>query len=61
MERSEFYRSVHVNYPRSSDRQWAEENDVDLGVTSKFIVLKMVSAVRQVLSKVSIGPMAVLH
>ena len=40
MERSEFYRSVHINYPRSSDRQWAEENDVDPGGNIKIHGIK---------------------
>lgn len=40
MERSEFYRSVHINYPRSSDRQWAAENDVDPGGNIKIHGIK---------------------
>lgn len=40
MEHSEFYRSVHINYPRSSDRQWAEDNDVDPGGNIKIHGIK---------------------
>ncbi|WP_299690352.1 L,D-transpeptidase family protein [uncultured Vibrio sp.] len=31
MEESEFYRSVHIDYPRPSDKRWAEKNKVDPG------------------------------
>ncbi|MFA0574916.1 murein L,D-transpeptidase family protein [Vibrio splendidus] len=40
MEESDFYRSVHINYPRSSDMQWAQKNDVDPGGNIKIHGIK---------------------
>ncbi|MEZ8720257.1 murein L,D-transpeptidase family protein [Vibrio pomeroyi] len=40
MEESDFYRSVHINYPQPSDRQWAENNDVDPGGNIKIHGIK---------------------
>ncbi|MCF7484366.1 MULTISPECIES: L,D-transpeptidase family protein [Vibrio] len=40
MEESDFYRSVHINYPRSSDVQWAQQNDVDPGGNIKIHGIK---------------------
>ncbi|MCF7505665.1 MULTISPECIES: L,D-transpeptidase family protein [Vibrio] len=40
MEDSEFYRSVHINYPRSTDRQWAKKHDVDPGGNIKVHGIK---------------------
>ncbi|MEZ8296948.1 murein L,D-transpeptidase family protein [Vibrio splendidus] len=40
MEESDFYRSVHINYPQPSDMQWAEQNDVDPGGNIKIHGIK---------------------
>ncbi|MEZ9635148.1 murein L,D-transpeptidase family protein [Vibrio cyclitrophicus] len=40
MEDSDFYRSVHINYPRSSDKQWAKKNKVDPGGNIKVHGIK---------------------
>ncbi|MEZ9448205.1 murein L,D-transpeptidase family protein [Vibrio splendidus] len=40
MEESDFYRSVHINYPQSSDMQWAQKNDVDPGGNIKIHGIK---------------------
>lgn len=40
MEESDFYRSVHISYPQPSDRQWAEQNDVDPGGNIKIHGIK---------------------
>ncbi|MBB1466287.1 L,D-transpeptidase family protein [Vibrio sp. SG41-7] len=40
MEESDFYRSVHINYPRSSDMQWAQKNEVDPGGNIKIHGIK---------------------
>ncbi|MEZ9566765.1 murein L,D-transpeptidase family protein [Vibrio artabrorum] len=40
MEESNFYRSVHINYPQPSDMQWAEQNGVDPGGNIKIHGIK---------------------
>ncbi|CAK2091008.1 L,D-transpeptidase family protein [Vibrio crassostreae] len=40
MKESDFYRSVHINYPQPSDMQWAEQNDVDPGGNIKIHGIK---------------------
>ena len=40
MEESDFYRSVHINYPQPLDMQWAEKNDVDPGGNIKIHGIK---------------------
>ncbi|WP_286301824.1 L,D-transpeptidase family protein [Vibrio apostichopi] len=40
MEESDFYRSVHINYPQSADREWAEKHDVSPGGNIKIHGIK---------------------
>ncbi|MFA0196101.1 murein L,D-transpeptidase family protein [Vibrio artabrorum] len=40
MEESNFYRSVHINYPQPPDMQWAEQNGVDPGGNIKIHGIK---------------------
>ena len=40
MEESDFYRSVHINYPQSADREWAEKHDLSPGGNIKIHGIK---------------------
>ncbi|MCB5361097.1 L,D-transpeptidase family protein [Vibrio lentus] len=40
MEESDFYRSVHINYPQSADKEWAEKHDLSPGGNIKIHGIK---------------------
>ncbi|PMH03290.1 L,D-transpeptidase family protein [Vibrio lentus] len=40
MEESDFYRSVHINYPQSADREWAAKHDLSPGGNIKIHGIK---------------------